>query len=443
MFKTISRVIDFIFSLVLYLVFAVITAGAFLLFIFRKERKRFRELNELCIGIIDIRQSIMTDAVGEAALHGYKKRVYYFHYDFDKAKDESAVLDDKVFLEILSVHPKNIMTDMGLNKCAGAIAGIKGFLRMLNTALNKEISVIRAHDPHFLGLNALILSKIVKIPFIVQVCSNYELKDRRAKGLTFRPFMFKSVERFTERYIMRSADMVLADREHYRLFGLIPKDIPEDKYTNMGFFAHDIHYTDPVKRHGLREKLGISPERKIILYVGRLCRVKYPLDLIRMLNVCLKSGRDVVLLIAGDGESRPEMENLASECGISGNVRYLGPVRQEALADYYYTADVVAFTSAGFTMIEAALAAKPIVAYDFEWHSEFIGNNERGLLVPFGDYNAMAEGIIRFLGNKELSNKFGEKAREYALSKYTRKRSTENELGAYKKIFRKRGYIFE
>ena len=52
---------------------------------------------------------------------------------------------------------------------------------------------------------------MTKTPFIVQICSNYELKDRSAKGLTFRPFRFKIVERWLERAMMRSADMVMTD----------------------------------------------------------------------------------------------------------------------------------------------------------------------------------------------------------------------------------------
>src|SRR3989338_10822632 len=116
--------------------------------------------------------------------------------------------------------------------------------------------------------------------------------------------------------------------------------------------------------------LGIPDDKKILLYVGRLEEVKYVLDLVKMMSELSKVRRDAVLLIAGDGALRDEMRDMAGRLGVSGAVKFLKRLPQEVLKDLYYTADIACFTSAGFTMIEAALAERCIAAYDFEWHGE-------------------------------------------------------------------------
>jgi glycosyltransferase involved in cell wall biosynthesis len=411
---------------------------------FKKDKpKNIKKINELCISIIDFRDSVLVSYKNDLLLEGFIDNAVCYHFDFDRAKDEGLFIDKNIYMYNASVHPDGVMTRMGMRKTAACIVEFGTFFKMLKTAADEDINIIRAHDPHLLGFNAFLLSRLTKTPFIVQICSNYEIKDRQAKGLTFRPFIFQGIERRFERGIMRASDLVLTDREHYRDFGLIPKDIPDSKYGNMGFFVSDIHYAPTSSRKDLRGELNIAPEKKIILYAGRLAEVKYPLDLMKMFAVCLKNRRDLMLVIAGDGVLRDEMENMAREGSFRDNVIFMEKLPQDKLADLYNTADVVCFTSAGFTMVEAALAEKCIVAYDFEWHSEFLGRDERGILVPFGDTGRFAEETLKVLEDGKLRERLGKAAREYGLANYSRDAAIRKEIGYYKRLFTARGYTIE
>jgi glycosyltransferase involved in cell wall biosynthesis len=168
--------------------------------------------------------------------------------------------------------------------------------------------------------------------------------------------------------------------------------------------------------------------------VGRLEPVKYTQDLIKMFSICSKARNDLVLMIAGDGELKKGMKDAAALEGVRDAVVFLDRLPQEELKDLYITADVACFTSAGFTMIEAALAERCIIAYDFEWHSEFIGNNERGLLVPFGDTVKFAAAVLRAIGDRELRTMLGRNARDFALKNYSRRESINKEIGFYKTV---------
>lgn len=189
---------------------------------------------ELYLTIDNWRKSHHSDIANLLLLEGFKKKVFGYHLDFDDNAEDWAGWLNK------NVHLRNIKVHKGPRRIGAAIVGIRTFFSMLKTMRRERVNIIRAQDPHFLGINAWILSRLTDTPFIVQICSNYEVKDRRAKGLAFKPFMFQWVERRVERAIMRAADMVLTDREHYRKVGLIPKDI--ERYGNMGFFVSDNHY---------------------------------------------------------------------------------------------------------------------------------------------------------------------------------------------------------
>jgi len=443
MLKSVMKFLDLLSGVILSVIFIVVGFSLVLISVFKREKKRYAGIIELYISIIDFRESILSTQLDDILLDGLVKKAFCYHFDFDKTHDEDVGLSENIRLKIISVHPENLFTRFGFLRSMACLVEFRSFFDMLKTAKREGVNIIRAHDPHLLGFNAFLLSHILKVPFIVQVCSNYELKDRAAKGLTFRPFLFKTVERAFEKFIMKSSDLVLTDREHYRSFDLIPRDLTEGKYVNMGFYTDAVHDEPSERRGDLRKELGISNEKKILLYVGRLCAVKHTVDLVRILAEVSNIFRDIVLVVAGDGDLKDDMKKLAGELGLSDSILFPGKLPQNKLPDLYNTADVVCFTSAGFTMVEAALAAKPIVAYDFEWHDEFIGNNKRGVLVPFGDHRRFAEEVVRLVRDDVLRKKYGEAARSYAIANYSRMASLEKERDAYRNVFKKRGFVIE
>ncbi|MFH1790779.1 MAG: glycosyltransferase family 4 protein [Candidatus Omnitrophota bacterium] len=426
------RVLDYAAGVVFSVIFiCAVTPLAFVSMLIPRKRQPPREISELYISIIDFRQSVLSTYKDDILLDGFIRKAYCYHFDFDKERDERVNINEFITLHNVSVHPDNIWVRMGLRKTSACVIELITLMRMLMTAVFRKVNVIRAHDPHLLGFNAFVISKITGIPFIVQICSNYELKDRGAKGITFRPFLFKPVERCFERFIMKSADKVITDREHYRAFGLIPREIPDTRYANIGFFVDKTHYDLPETALDMRADLGIEDGRKILLYVGRLSEVKYAMDLINILEICLKRRKDILLLISGEGGLKTDMAGQAGERGIAGNVRFLDYLPQEKVRRLYRTADVMCFTSAGFTMIEAALAEACIVAYDFEWHGEFTGLNERGMLVPFGDCALFARTVLDLLDDSDARRRLGKAARSFALARYRREDSIKKEVRVY------------
>ena len=107
----------------------------------------------------------------------------------------------------------------------------------------------------------------------------------------------------------------------------------------------------------------------------------------------------VLLLIAGDGPSRPTLEAQAERLGLTNFVRFLGRVDDARLISVYRAADVsvvpsVALEGFGLVVLESLATGTPVIASDVGGLSEAVGGFDEGLLVPPGDPHSLAERLI-------------------------------------------------
>ena len=96
--------------------------------------------------------------------------------------------------------------------------------------------------------------------------------------------------------------------------------------------------------------------------------------------------RDVVLLIAGEGAKRHDLEAMARRLGVEPFVRFLGAVPHSEVYKYYAIADVFLslydVANLGNPLIEAMYFAKPIVTLDDRSTSALLADRENAILVP-------------------------------------------------------------
>lgn len=114
----------------------------------------------------------------------------------------------------------------------------------------------------------------------------------------------------------------------------------------------------------LRKGLGIAPDQKIALYLGRVAREK---NLDTLLTLWKKAGRhDAVLVIAGFGPRLEDLRRQALLLGLDGRVLFTGMVRHDETWKYYGFADFFVCASEtetqGLTYVEAIASGLPILA---------------------------------------------------------------------------------
>ena len=122
---------------------------------------------------------------------------------------------------------------------------------------------------------------------------------------------------------------------------------------------------------------------------------------------------DAEFVIAGDGTCRPALEAQARELGIASRVTFLG--HRDDVPELLSTMDlfVLPSRSEAFpnSIMEAMAAGLPVVASAVGGIPELVIEGQTGHLVRPGSPTALAEGVLRLLGDPETAEAFGREGR--------------------------------
>jgi D-inositol-3-phosphate glycosyltransferase len=230
-----------------------------------------------------------------------------------------------------------------------------------------------------------------------------------------------------EHAVVREADLILAptpaEAAHlFHLYGARPERI---RIVPPGV---DLERFRPRAGSEARRRLGLDG-RRVILFVGRLQRLKGPDVAIRAFAEGRQRRPDlldeaVLVLIggpSGPGDAGTEMgrlRRLAVRLGVGDRVRFVPPVPHEELPDFYAAADIVLMPSRsesfGLVALEAQACGVPVIASAVGGLPYVVADGETGFLVPPGDHGAFAQGLVRLLGHPGLRARFSGAARRHA-----------------------------
>ena len=173
---------------------------------------------------------------------------------------------------------------------------------------------------------------------------------------------------------------------------------------------------DEAEKKRLRREMGYGEDQKLILCVGELLPNKNQKMAIRAMAKIVEQYSDALLLIAGNGPEKENLENEIKACGVEKNVKLLGYVTN--LQDYQHIVDVLVSCSyregLPLNVVEAMLSGTPVVASINRGHKELIQDGETGYLVLSDDQKAMSEGVLMLFGNVRLMEKISKKAHFYS-----------------------------
>jgi len=112
------------------------------------------------------------------------------------------------------------------------------------------------------------------------------------------------------------------------------------------------------------------------------------------------------LVILGGGDLKEEFLQKAKKANVEENFYLPGFQTVDQIIAWARLCKGMLATHAGFSLIELGAIGLPVIAYDYEWHSEMVENGKSGLLVPFRDAKAMGKAVIEVLEKPELRNQF-------------------------------------
>ena len=179
-----------------------------------------------------------------------------------------------------------------------------------------------------------------------------------------------------------------------------------------------------------------SKNPPVLLAVGRFVDKKAPFLTILAFEKVLKEIPKSKLKMIGDGYLLDTCKRLVKSLGISNSVDFLPPQPHESIAKEMNKAR--AFVQHSVTpfhgdsegtpvsILEASVTGLPVISTYHAGIPDVIENEKSGLLVPEGDFKAMANNMLRILKNPKLAEEMGKYGRKKNSGRFSIENSINN-----------------
>ncbi len=273
-----------------------------------------------------------------------------------------------------------------------------------------KIEIVQTHDfyTNIFGMSAAFLARVP-----VRIAAKRETGGMRGKA-----------QIIIERQAFRAANAIVANSQAVKNY-LINEGVSEKKIEVI-YNGLDLERLTPkmTNRREICEMLGLPNDEKIkfITLVANLRHeVKNQPMFLRVARKVLQKHPDAHFILAGEGELKKTLENLAKDLKIEENTHFIG--RCVHIPELLFVSEICTLTSVaeGFSnsILEYMAAGKPVVATDVGGASEAIIKGETGFLVASDDDENLANRLIELLSDTEKAQNFGRKGRKIVEEKFS------------------------
>ena len=167
----------------------------------------------------------------------------------------------------------------------------------------------------------------------------------------------------------------------------------------------------------LRAQFGLSEDDIVIGNVAQFRVEKAHADLLRACNSLRDEGKNVKLLLVGDGVMLDEVKSQASSLGIGDAVVFAGlleDVRNALSAMNIFALTSVAVETFSNAALEAMAAGLPLVLSDIGGASEMVVAGRNGYVYPPGDVPELVRRLRQVIDADNAMSEFGTESRSIA-----------------------------
>ncbi len=284
------------------------------------------------------------------------------------------------------------------------------------------------------------------VPIVHMFHTLGEMKNRVAQSPEEREGAYRLEG---ERRVIARADRIIAatPAEQAQLQWLYKTDPAKMRVIPPGV---DLSHFYPIPADEAHQFVGLAPDDRVILFVGRIEPLKGLDTLVRAVACLHVSGlKEPVRLavIGGDPDASPDemsaemsrVQKLCDELAIGMLVVFLGKRSQDTLPYYYSAADVLVmpshYESFGMVALEAMACGTPVVASQVGGLAYLVQDGVTGYTLPDGDDQALCQRLQSLLGDADLRRTLGRQAAEYAQG-YAWEKIAKQIVGVYEELIR-------
>ena len=300
----------------------------------------------------------------------------------------------------------------------------------------KKFDVVHIHD--FRSFQSIVTHYYARkycVPYVLQAHGSIPRVDawRRLKWIYDVFFGYK---------LLKDAARVIAlskiEAEQYKHMGVLEEKII---IIPNGIDLSECAELPP--KGSFKKKFGISEDRKIILYLGRIHKIK-GIDVLVKAYAHLKNEmnvNDAVLVVAGpDDGFLNEVKFLVYNLGIADSVLFTGPLYGRDKLGAFVDSEVYVLPSRyetfPMTILEAYACGKPIVASRVGGLKYLVIDGETGLLFEPGNVEQLAKSIFNIL-NSNVAKEMGLKGKNFVRETFTIEKVVERLEKVYEEVVEK------
>jgi glycosyltransferase involved in cell wall biosynthesis len=291
--------------------------------------------------------------------------------------------------------------------------------------LKREIGVVHAHcdGSGSAPAYAFAAARVLDVPLVSHIYSS--------RSLTQHPTtLFEKISdpaaKSAERYVIRHSKAVLTLTDEVRERIRDELAVPDDLVHRLAHLPTDefVSNDTPERRIELRRRFGLTEDRPIILYVGRISSEK-GVDAFVRGAAELARRRRCWFVVAGDGPQRAEIEQLGQELGVADSLVVTGFLLPEWIPSMIALSEMAVLPSRyeelGVVILEFMLMGKPVVAHDVSGVHKLVDHMRTGVLVPPSDPPKLADAVEMLLDDPALAKRLADAAaplpqQEYSLA---------------------------
>ncbi|MBI4600240.1 glycosyltransferase [Candidatus Uhrbacteria bacterium] len=315
-------------------------------------------------------------------------------------------------------------------KCLQKLADGQGMLANIRRTFLAKVQV-----PFFLGSEILAFKRAARKHGIRLVNSHWLIPQGLVASLFKKKFGFVHavtvhaadvflLERLPfgkllARYIVENSDIVIpVSRLNLEVLRKLAGRDFKAMVLPMGV---EIEFFRSVLVPKTKADLRIDPDKKTILFVGKLTEKKGVVYLIRAMKEFSRRRQDVQLAIVGDGHLRQECEAEAHRLGLNGTVKFVGQKSKSEVKDFLSVSDVLIVPSivdrhgetegVPVAILEAMAAGLPVIASGVGGIPQVVIHGENGYITKEKDVAGLTQALQDIFSEDRLK-RMGAKSSE-------------------------------
>ncbi len=305
--------------------------------------------------------------------------------------------------------------------------------------IGKQDIIVASSPPITVGVSALALSKIKKIPYVFEARDLWPESIVQLGQITNK-FIIGLLEKL-EILLYKNSSFIVGISDPFVKI-IASKGIPAAKIKIIKNGV-DINFFSPIpKDENLQSELNLK-DKFIVSYFGTF-GLSHSLDKVLLAAEKIKDKKEIHFLLIGDGAEREKLIEMKSELQLT-NVTILPSVTREQLKNYYSISDLMLVTLRGLDLFSSALPSKmfeimamgkPILHTVDGVARELLDKEEIGKFVEPENSDKMANAILELYKNHSWLVNAGNKARNFVIENFNRDLLAQNYLRELEKIIK-------